>query len=96
MLHLRLREAVRQHPPYSPLGGWTKEDDVPLDVRVKQHEAVLAEGMLDPDSTVMAIWPAPMTPILVMSGATIQPGAQDFASSRSISGKSSNRSPTIP
>jgi 3'-phosphoadenosine 5'-phosphosulfate synthase len=27
----------------SPLGGWTKSDDVPLDVRVKQHEAVLAE-----------------------------------------------------
>ncbi len=44
----------------SPLGGWTKSDDVPLDVRVKQHEAVLKEGMLDPDSTVMAIWPAPM------------------------------------
>ena len=49
----------------SPLGGWTKEDDVPLDVRVKQHEEVLAAGVthpggLDPDSTVMAIWPSPM------------------------------------
>ena len=44
----------------SPLGGWTKSDDVPLDVRVKQHEAVLEEGMLDPKTTVMAIWPAPM------------------------------------
>ena len=44
----------------SPLGGWTKSDDVPLDVRVKQHEAVLADRMLDPDTTVMAIWPAPM------------------------------------
>jgi len=49
----------------SPLGGWTKEDDVPLDVRVKQHEEVLAAGTshpggLDPDTTVMAIWPAPM------------------------------------
>lgn len=28
----------------SPLGGWTKKDDVPLDVRVKQHVAVLNEG----------------------------------------------------
>ena len=28
----------------SPLGGWTKEDDVPLDVRVKQHEEVLSAG----------------------------------------------------
>jgi 3'-phosphoadenosine 5'-phosphosulfate synthase len=49
----------------SPLGGWTKEDDVPLDVRVNQHEKVLEAGTghpggLDPDSTVMAIWPAPM------------------------------------
>ena len=49
----------------SPLGGWTKEDDVPLDVRVKQHEEVLAAGLthpggLDPETTVMAIWPSPM------------------------------------
>jgi 3'-phosphoadenosine 5'-phosphosulfate synthase len=49
----------------SPLGGWTKADDVPLDVRVKQHEQVLQAGTthpggLDPESTVMAIWPAPM------------------------------------
>ncbi|CAJ1931650.1 unnamed protein product [Cylindrotheca closterium] len=49
----------------SPLGGWTKSDDVPLDVRVKQHEEVLKMGTdhpggLDPASTVMAIWPAPM------------------------------------
>jgi 3'-phosphoadenosine 5'-phosphosulfate synthase len=49
----------------SPLGGWTKSDDVPLDVRVKQHEQVLEAGIshpggLDPATTVMAIWPAPM------------------------------------
>lgn len=49
----------------SPLGGWTKSDDVPLDVRVRQHERVLEAGTshpggLDPDTTVMAIWPAPM------------------------------------
>jgi 3'-phosphoadenosine 5'-phosphosulfate synthase len=49
----------------SPLGGWTKSDDVPLDVRVKQHEQVLASGTshpggLDPATTVMAIWPSPM------------------------------------
>lgn len=49
----------------SPLGGWTKSDDVPLDVRVNQHEQVLAAGTthpggLDPETTVMAIWPAPM------------------------------------
>ena len=28
----------------SPLGGWTKDDDVPLDVRIHQHEEVLNAG----------------------------------------------------
>ena len=44
-----------------PLGGWTKADDVPLDVRLKQHDAVLEEEVLDPKSTVVAIWPSPMS-----------------------------------
>jgi 3'-phosphoadenosine 5'-phosphosulfate synthase len=43
-----------------PLGGWTKDDDVPLDVRMRQHQAVLQEGVLDPASTVLAIFPSPM------------------------------------
>ncbi|EEB20057.1 adenylsulfate kinase, putative [Pediculus humanus corporis] len=43
-----------------PLGGWTKEDDVPLPVRMKQHQAVLSDGVLDPESTVLAIFPSPM------------------------------------
>lgn len=43
-----------------PLGGWTKADDVPLATRMKQHDAVLEEGVLDPKSTVVAIWPSPM------------------------------------
>lgn len=43
-----------------PLGGWTKSDDVPLKTRIKQHHAVLDEGVLDPDSTVLAIFPSPM------------------------------------
>lgn len=70
----------------SPLGGWTKSDDVPLDVRVKQHEQVLAAGTthpggLDPDSTVMAIWPAPM----VYAGPT---EVQFHAKSRRCAGAS--------
>merc|ERR1719181_1432439 len=44
----------------SPLGGWTKASDVPLDVRVNQHVEVMAAGELHPDWTVMAIWPSPM------------------------------------
>ncbi|KAM4031730.1 bifunctional 3'-phosphoadenosine 5'-phosphosulfate synthase 2 [Anomaloglossus baeobatrachus] len=43
-----------------PLGGWTKDDDVPLDWRMKQHAAVLEEGILDPKSTIVAIFPSPM------------------------------------
>ncbi|GAU94384.1 hypothetical protein RvY_06165-2 [Ramazzottius varieornatus] len=43
-----------------PLGGWTKDDDVPLDVRMRQHHAVLDEGILDPKSTVLSIFPSPM------------------------------------
>ncbi|XP_063228188.1 bifunctional 3'-phosphoadenosine 5'-phosphosulfate synthase isoform X2 [Bacillus rossius redtenbacheri] len=43
-----------------PLGGWTKDDDVPLPVRIRQHEAVLQSGVLDPELTVLAIFPSPM------------------------------------
>ena len=43
-----------------PLGGWTKDDDVPLAWRMKQHSAVLEEGVLDPASTIVAIFPSPM------------------------------------
>ncbi|XP_020140092.1 bifunctional 3'-phosphoadenosine 5'-phosphosulfate synthase 1 isoform X3 [Microcebus murinus] len=43
-----------------PLGGWTKDDDVPLMWRMKQHAAVLEEGVLSPETTVVAIFPSPM------------------------------------
>ena len=43
-----------------PLGGWTKDDDVPLAIRMEQHKAVLEEGLLEKDSTVIAIFPSPM------------------------------------
>lgn len=43
-----------------PLGGWTKNDDVPLSVRMKQHHCVLDEGVLPHESTVLAIFPSPM------------------------------------
>ncbi|XP_068986488.1 bifunctional 3'-phosphoadenosine 5'-phosphosulfate synthase 2-like isoform X2 [Bombus flavifrons] len=42
-----------------PLGGWTKEDDVPLSVRINQHQSVLEEGVLHED-TILAIFPSPM------------------------------------
>ncbi|XP_078065383.1 bifunctional 3'-phosphoadenosine 5'-phosphosulfate synthase 1 [Mustelus asterias] len=43
-----------------PLGGWTKDDDVPLIWRMKQHAAVLEERILKQESTVVAIFPSPM------------------------------------
>lgn len=43
-----------------PLGGFTKADDVPLSWRMKQHDKVLEEGVLDPETTVVAIFPSPM------------------------------------
>ena len=49
-----------KHACYIVPGGWTKDDDVPLEWRIKQHKAVMDEGILDPDSTVMAIFPSPM------------------------------------
>ena len=43
-----------------PLGGWTKADDVPLQVRMRQHDAVLEDSVLDPDTTIVSIFPSPM------------------------------------
>jgi 3'-phosphoadenosine 5'-phosphosulfate synthase len=45
-------------------GGWTKEDDVPLPVRMAQHQAFLNEDKndrLDRSRTVLAIFPSPMS-----------------------------------
>ncbi|KAK4755537.1 hypothetical protein SAY87_009294 [Trapa incisa] len=44
-----------------PLGGFTKADDVPLNWRMKQHEKVLEDGVLDPETTVISIFPSPMS-----------------------------------
>lgn len=43
-----------------PLGGWVKDDDVPLDTRMKQHQALLDDGTLNSETTILAIWPSPM------------------------------------
>ncbi|MCL4118771.1 UNVERIFIED_CONTAM: hypothetical protein GTU68_025204, partial [Idotea baltica] len=58
----RLLEFGKKNPVLllHPLGGWTKDDDVPLPVRMEQHHAVLEEGVLNPASTVLAIFPSPM------------------------------------
>ncbi|KAG6496360.1 ATP sulfurylase 2-like [Zingiber officinale] len=43
-----------------PLGGFIKADDVPLAVRMEQHSKVLEDGVLDPKTTIVAIFPSPM------------------------------------
>lgn len=43
-----------------PCGGWTKDDDVPLKTRIQQHEALLSDGTLNKDTTILSIWPSPM------------------------------------
>ncbi|CAB0011469.1 unnamed protein product [Nesidiocoris tenuis] len=74
-----------------PLGGWTKDDDVPLPTRMKQHEAVLAEGVLDALSTVVAIFPSPMlyagpTEVQWHAKARMNAGAQFYIVGRDPAG----------
>lgn len=58
----RLKERGYKNPVLllHPLGGWTKDDDVPLPWRIRQHQALMDEKVLDPQNTVMAIFPSPM------------------------------------
>lgn len=42
------------------IGGKVKGDDIPLEVRIAQNKRVLAEGVLDPESTILGIFPSPM------------------------------------
>jgi 3'-phosphoadenosine 5'-phosphosulfate synthase len=58
----RLKEQGYKKPVLwlSPLGGWTKDDDVPLDVRMAQHEAIIKNKIFGDTETVLAIFPSPM------------------------------------
>uniref|UniRef100_A0A6P7GFJ7 Bifunctional 3'-phosphoadenosine 5'-phosphosulfate synthase 2-like n=2 Tax=Diabrotica virgifera virgifera TaxID=50390 RepID=A0A6P7GFJ7_DIAVI len=60
--HRQLRDRGYKRPVLllNPLGGWTKDDDVPLNIRIQQHKAVLEQNILNKDSTVLAIFPSPM------------------------------------
>lgn len=74
-----------------PLGGWTKDDDVPLDVRMAQHQAVLDAGVLDREHTVLAIFPSPMmyagpTEVQWHAKARMNAGAQFYIVGRDPAG----------
>lgn len=44
----------------SPLGGWTKDDDVPLKTRMDQHHAIIKNGVFGDTPVVLGIFPSPM------------------------------------
>ncbi|XP_010527712.1 PREDICTED: ATP sulfurylase 1, chloroplastic-like, partial [Tarenaya hassleriana] len=75
-----------------PLGGYTKADDVPLSWRMRQHEKVLEEGVLDPETTVVSIFPSPMhyagpTEVQWHAKARINAGANFYIVGRDPAGK---------
>merc|ERR1712195_293392 len=43
-----------------PLGGWCKDDDVPLKERMDQHQALIDDGTLPAENIILAVWPSPM------------------------------------
>uniref|UniRef100_A0A5B6Z7M4 sulfate adenylyltransferase n=1 Tax=Davidia involucrata TaxID=16924 RepID=A0A5B6Z7M4_DAVIN len=76
-----------------PLGGYTKADDVPLSWRMKQHEKVLEDGVLDPETTVVSIFPSPMhyagpTEVQWHAKARINAGANFYIVGRDPAGMS--------
>jgi 3'-phosphoadenosine 5'-phosphosulfate synthase len=58
----RLKEQGYKKPVLwlSPLGGWTKDDDVPLDTRMEQHNAIIKNKVFGETEVVLAIFPSPM------------------------------------
>ncbi|KAL5153195.1 ATP-sulfurylase 3, chloroplastic [Glycine soja] len=76
---------------FHPLGGFVKADDVPLDVRMEQHSKVLEDGVLDPETTIVAIFPSPMhyagpTEVQWHAKARINAGANFYIVSRNPAG----------
>ncbi|GMH13666.1 hypothetical protein Nepgr_015507 [Nepenthes gracilis] len=60
ILRRRLLEMGCKNPIFllHPLGGFTKGDDVPLDVWMEQHSKILEDRILDPETTIVAILPS--------------------------------------
>ncbi|CAA2976330.1 ATP sulfurylase 1, chloroplastic-like, partial [Olea europaea subsp. europaea] len=93
--HRRLLEMGYKNPVLllHPLGGYTKADDVPLSWRMKQHEKVLVDGVLDPETTVVSIFPSPMhyagpTEVQWHAKARINEGANFYIVGRDPAGMS--------
>lgn len=74
-----------------PLGGWCKDDDVPLSDRMQQHAALLADGTLNPEHTILAVWPSPMyyggpTEVMWHASSRVNCGITHFITGRDPAG----------
>jgi len=74
-----------------PLGGWCKDDDVPLDTRMKQHQALIDDGTLPAEHIVLAVWPSPMyyggpTEVLWHASSRVGCGLTHFITGRDPAG----------
>lgn len=74
-----------------PLGGWVKDDDVPTLQRMEQHAALLKDGTLNPDHTILALWPSPMyyggpTEVLWHAASRVNAGITHFITGRDPAG----------
>ena len=74
-----------------PLGGWCKDDDVPLDTRMHQHQALIDDGTLPAEHIILAVWPSPMyyggpTEVLWHASSRVGTGLTHFITGRDPAG----------
>jgi len=74
-----------------PLGGWCKDDDVPLDARMNQHQALIDDGTLPKEHIILAVWPSPMyyggpTEVLWHASSRVGCGITHFITGRDPAG----------
>jgi 3'-phosphoadenosine 5'-phosphosulfate synthase len=74
-----------------PLGGWCKDDDVPLGPRMNQHQALIDDGTLPAEHIILAVWPSPMyyggpTEVLWHASSRVGCGLSHFITGRDPAG----------
>ena len=74
-----------------PLGGWCKDDDVPLTDRMAQHNALVSDGTLSAEHTILAVWPSPMyyggpTEVMWPASSRVHCGITHFITGRDPAG----------
>jgi len=74
-----------------PLGGWCKDDDVPLGPRMAQHQALIDDGTINKDHIILAVWPSPMfyggpTEVLWHASSRVGCGITHFITGRDPAG----------